>query len=230
MKTLGIIGGFGPETTAKFQLAIIELCRDLGADIRPEIIMWNAPIPLQMEKELILQNQGIETFLPFLIKGAKLLEKSGASILVLPCNTLHVFIDEIRAQVTIPVLSITEITIEHLIKLHVKSVAVMGTKAAMAAKLYVSNLSAVGITPVLPTQHEQNAIDQVVFDILNVKAHRRSTRVLDAIATECIGRGANDVLLACTDLQIVFPNLKDARVHDTMHLLAEACVREVLSQ
>jgi len=228
MKTLGIIGGFGPETTAQFQLAIIERCRAKGSLVRPEIIMWNAPISLKIEEDLIIHNSGIQNFLPFLIKGAKTLERAGASMLVLPCNTLHIFIEEIRTAVNIPVLSIVDTTLEHLINRNVKNVAVIGTKATSENNLFVDTLKKRGITPILPTEHEQMAIDQVILDILNIKAHRRATRILQVIACECMKRGTDNILLACTDLQIVFPTLKEAIVHDTMHILAHACAREIL--
>ena len=46
-----------------------------------------------------------EKILPFIIDSAKQLEKGGADFIVIPCNTVHVFIDEIRNSVKIPVLS-----------------------------------------------------------------------------------------------------------------------------
>ena len=228
MKTVGIIGGFGPETTAQFQLAIIERCRALGSVIRPEILMWNAPIPLRIEENLILRSQGIEEFLPFLIHGAKVLEKAGAEFLALPCNSLHVFIEQIRSFVHIPVFDITNITVKHLVGKQIKNVAVFGTRTSKNNNLHTKKLEDAGISVILPTEHEQHAIDQVILDILNIKAHRRATRILHAIAMDCIQRGADNMLLACTDLQIVFPKLKEVRIHDTMHLLADACVREIL--
>lgn len=228
MKTLGIIGGFGPETTAQFQLAIIERCRAKGSLVRPEIIMWSAPIPLQIEEDLILHQTSLQSFLPFLIQGARALEKAGASLLVLPCNTLHIFIKEIQNAVHIPLLSITDAALNHLITCKVKQIAVFGTKTTIDQNIFTDKLTPVGITPILPTSHEQTAIDQVIFDILNVKSHRKASRILNAIAMECKQRGARDILLACTDLQIVFPTHKEVRVHDTMHILADACVREIL--
>lgn len=228
MKTLGIIGGFGPETTAQFQLAIIERCRTLNSNTRPEIIMWNAPIPLHIEENLIMRSLGIDEFLPFLVNGARILEKAGATFLVLPCNSLHTFIKRIRSSVRIPMLDMTDITISHLIDQQVKNIAIFSTRITKNNNLHIQKLQNAGISVILPTEHEQNAIDQVILDILNIKAHKRATRVLHAIAMDCIQRGADDILLACTDLQIVFPKLKEASVHDTMHLLADACVREIL--
>lgn len=228
MKKLGIIGGFGPETSSQFQLAIIDRCRAIGATVRPNILMWNAPIPLAMEENLILRNCDLDKFLPFLREGAQILEKAGADILCLPCNTLHVFIDEIRRAVHIPVLSIIDTTIEHLIRQHVTCVAIFGTQASLNNDLIHNRLRTVGITPIIPSTHEQQAINNVIFDILCTKAHRKATRILHAITQECVERGAKDVLLACTDLQIVFPKLTEVGVHDTMHILVDACVREIL--
>ena len=230
MKKLGIIGGFGPETTAAFQMAIIKRCQEVGLECRPEIIMWNAPIPLHLEEDLILRDTRINEFIPFLIRGARTLEAAGAEIIVMPCNTLHVFIDTIRAAVHIPVMSIVDETITHLKQQNAIRVAIIATQATIESKLYNGSLTKQGIHPILPTNHEQAAINQVIFDVLAGKAHRRATRALRAITDECIFRGATDVLLACTDLQIVYPKLKEARAHDTMHLLADACVREILEE
>lgn len=227
MKKLGIIGGFGPETTAAFQMAIIKRCQDKGLESRPEIVMWNAPIPLRLEEDLILRDTRINDFIPFLISGARALEAAGADIIVMPCNTLHVFINMIRESVRVPVMSIVDETIAHLKQHNVNRIAIFATQATVESALYDGSLSIHGIQPILPTRHEQSAINQAIFDVLNGKAHKRSTRVLRSITSECAARGATDVLLACTDLQIVFPNHQEVRVHDTMQILADACVREI---
>ncbi|HLD25269.1 MAG TPA: amino acid racemase [Patescibacteria group bacterium] len=228
MKKLGIIGGFGPETSAAFQMAIIKRCQEAGLERRPEIIMWNAPIPLHLEEDLILRDTRIHEFIPFLIQGARTLEAAGAEIIVMPCNTLHQFIHLIRKAVRVPVMSIIDETIEHLKQQRVTRVAIFATQATIESALYDGSLSRQDLHPILPTYHEQAAINQVIFDILNGKAHKRATRILKAISDECISRGATDILLACTDLQIVFPKSMMVRIHDTMHILAETTVDEML--
>src|SRR5690348_16725768 len=89
MKTVGIIGGFGPETTAQFQLRIKDLCMQQASKNRPGILVWSPPVSLQTEADLILRNRGIQKFLPILLSAAKKLENAGCDFLVLPCNTLH---------------------------------------------------------------------------------------------------------------------------------------------
>ncbi len=53
MKTLGIIGGLGPETSAKFQLEIISFCLKNNKKQRPPILSWNVPVVLKTEKDVI---------------------------------------------------------------------------------------------------------------------------------------------------------------------------------
>ncbi len=124
MKTVGIIGGLGPETTAEFYLDIIFSCQKKNKTQRPPIIISSVPLKFKIEQDLIMKNKGAKRYIPFLTKEAKRLEKSGADFLVMPCNSLHVFINEIRQAVKIPVLSIIEETIKFLKKNKLKRVGI----------------------------------------------------------------------------------------------------------
>ena len=116
MKNLGIIGGVGPETTTKFYLQVVSGCQKINKEHRPLILIYSLPLPFAMEEEAIVKNIGLEKYIPFLKNAAVELERSGADFLVMPCNSLHVFIKEIRDAVKIPVLSILEETVNFLKK------------------------------------------------------------------------------------------------------------------
>ena len=108
MKSVGIIGGLGPETTAKFYLELISSCQIYNKKAYPRILISSVALPYKIEKEAMVENKNIRKCLPFLLSEAKSLEKAGADFLVMPCNSLHVFIEDIRKTVNIPVLSILE--------------------------------------------------------------------------------------------------------------------------
>ena len=112
MKTIGIIGGLGPETTAEFYLDIVFSCQNLSKQSRPGILISSVPLPYQIEEDLITKNIGAERYIPFLVQEAKRLENSRADFIVMPCNSLHLFIQNIRDSVKIPVLSIVEETVK----------------------------------------------------------------------------------------------------------------------
>ena len=114
MKTVGIIGGLGPETTSEFYLDVVFSCQKINKTARPSIIISSVPLPYCIEEDAIIKSIGIERIMPFLIKEAERLQKAGADFIVMPCNSLHVFIEDIRKSVSIPVLSIVEETVKFL--------------------------------------------------------------------------------------------------------------------
>ena len=127
MKTVGIIGGLGPETTSKFYLEIIFSCQKLNKSKRPPIIISSVPLPYALEKDAIVNNSNLQKFLPYLITEAKRLEKAGSDFIVMPCNSLHLFVDDIRKNVNIPVLSIIEKTAEFLQKRSFDNIGIVST-------------------------------------------------------------------------------------------------------
>src|SRR3989344_8648398 len=136
MKTIGIIGGLGPETTSEFYLDIVFSCQKKDRIARPSVLIASVPLPYQIEEDAISKNIGIERCLPFLTSEAKRLEKAGADFIVMPCNSLHVFIGEIRDAVKIPALSIVEETVKFLKQENMDKVGIVSTSATIKNKLY----------------------------------------------------------------------------------------------
>ena len=79
MKTVGIIGGLGPETTSEFYLDIVFSCHKKTKKARPGIIIASVPLPYQIEEDLITKNVGSERYIPFLVNEAKRLKKAGSA-------------------------------------------------------------------------------------------------------------------------------------------------------
>lgn len=232
MKIVGIIGGFGPEATANFQLKIVELCRARNHSSRPPLLIWNTPIPLKIEENLLLKSRGTQKFLPFLIDAAQRLEKAEADFLVLPCNTLHIFIDAIKKSVNIPVISIVEETATFLKSRGISKVGVFATSITIKSRIHSNELFKVNIKPFLPSQSDQEKIDQMINDINNNHLAKNTDAILRQISNKFLLNGVNHFLLACTDLHIIFRKLpRDMfMTHDTLHILAEATVREIFTE
>ncbi|MDO8639849.1 MAG: amino acid racemase [bacterium] len=135
MKTVGIIGGLGPETTSEFYLDLVFSCAKKDKTARPAIVIASVPLPYQIEEDLILKSEGMERYIPYLTAEAQRLEKAGADFIVMPCNSLHVFIEQIRKSVSIPVLSIVEETVKFLKKESMSKVGIVSTSATIKNKL-----------------------------------------------------------------------------------------------
>lgn len=228
MKTVGIIGGLGPEATAKFYLEIVSACSDLNEQSHPPILIYNVPLPLQLEKECIVKAKNEEKCLPFLIQAAKILEKGGADFLVMPCNSLHIFIKEIRKAVKIPVLSIVEETVKFLKKQNIKDVGILATSITINRGLYQLKLNGHDIREIVPNNQDQAKLGQIIYNLVIGHYTEADKQALDQITDSLVKKGAESIILACTDLQLLSPQHTKVRVFDTMQILVNSTINETV--
>ena len=224
IKTLGIIGGLGPETTARFYMEVVFACSKISGR-RPQILISNVAVPLSMEKELITEAKNEKNILPFLINAARQLEKGGADFVVIPCNTVHIFIEEIRNSVNIPVLSIIDETSDFLSKEKIKEVGVFATTATIKNKLFDENLKLSGIKMITPKTLNQSKMGVIINRLVNNQQTKKDKNEFLKIIENT---NAKNVILACTDLQILNPKVGGVRIFDTMDILVRSAVREML--
>jgi len=228
MKTVGIIGGLGPETTAEFYLDIIFSTYKKSKEQRPEILISSVPLPYQIESDLIERNEGGERYIPYLTAEAKRLEKAGADFLVMPCNSLHVFIEEIRKSVSIPVLSIIEETVNFVKEKGYKRVGIISTSATIENKLYENAFKEANIDYVTPNDFQQAKMGKIIINLVMGQQRNEDREEIIKITDSFDKKDVDCVALACTDLQLLIPKHKSLPIFDTMKILSDATVREIL--
>jgi aspartate racemase len=214
MKTVGILGGMGPEATAELYLRIIRRFQQRGAvndDDFPEVIIISLPIPD------VVQNPGeLSTVERMLCDAVVRLESAGASFIVIPCNTVMRFIRSIRAAVSIPVVSIVEETTLAVNSKGLRCVGLLGTRMTIEQKLYDGLLMPV----ITPDADQQKALTKVIVDVLS---GRKRADQLRYVVDEMKNQGAQKVILGCTELPLV---MSGDDVIDTLDVLAESVVRK----
>jgi aspartate racemase len=231
MKTIGILGGVGPETTSHVYHSIINLFRKSQLKRYPSIVIYNLPFPFVIEKEVIIDGINSHKMIPYLIRGAKILEKAGADFGILPCNTLHKYIERIRRVVKIPFLSILDESASRLRIMRVKTVGILATETTAQDKLYDKILREAGINVLYPTRREQDEINRIIVEILNGKKTKLQKGKIRKICSSLYKRGVGAILLACTDLQIITSHIHTpALIIDTTEILIRASVRELTSK
>lgn len=225
MKTVGIIGGLGPETSAKFMLRVVSLCQKRNKLRRPEIICRNVPISFALEEKFINRSEGKREFRTLLINTAQKLEQDGADFIVIPCNTAHIFTTEIRKSVNIPVISIVDETTGFLRKIGVRKVGLLATPATIKNKLFDKRIDFV-----TPNKINQKKMGIIINNILSNQCIDENRLELLQIINS-VSKKSDALLLACTDLQLIVPENKinGLQIFDTMKILADATVREILT-
>ena len=228
MKTIGIIGGLGPETTAHFYLDLVFSYLQKQVDTRPSILMWNVPISIKVEEEFITKTKGQKVYVSLLVDAAKRLERGGADFIVIPCNSVHLFIDEVRSSVNIPVLSIIEETSDFLVKNNFKKIGMVATSITLRKKLYEKEFLNKGILVESPNSSDQNKMGKIISKLVNNKYSESDGGEISMIIDKLVEKKVDVVLLACTDLQLLVTKHKKITVVDTMKILVDATIRDSL--
>ena len=178
---------------------------------------------------MIEKNKGGERDIPYLTKEAQRLEKADADLLVMSCNSLHVFIKEIRESVSIPVLSIIEETVNFLKSKDYKKVGIISTSATVENKLYENAFKDADIDYVSPDDFQQAKMGKIIINLVTGQQRNEDREEIIRIIDSFDTKNVDCVALACTDLQLLIPKHESVPVFDTMKILADATVREILS-
>jgi len=227
-RIVGIIGGMGPETSSKFYLDIIERSRK-NCNSYPAIITDSISVPFSLEKDLIQESKNENRLLPLLKGSIKRLNKLGIDFIVIPCNTAHIFINELKKESKVPVVSIIEETVKIVKKRGFRNVGLLATKKTVDSKLYENILIENGIDVILPTEEEQKNISRIIIRILRNKAYKEEKKILKKIIENLIKRGSEAIILGCTDLQIILTKDEfEVELLDSMKILAESTFQRIV--
>lgn len=224
-KTVGIMGGMGPEAGADMLLKIIAATPARTDQEHLHVILdSNAKTPNRVDALL----SGGEDPTPMLQSSARRLEKAGAELLVIACNTAHLFHDRIAESVRVPVLHIADESVLKILRDYpaVQTVGVLASNGTIQLQMYHDRLRSSGLKPLSPDPQDQNTVQGVID---SVKAGDKGNAVrerLRGVAERLAATGAQLMLTACTELPLV---LRDGDVSvpvlDPTQALAEAAVR-----
>ena len=224
-KVIGVLGGLGPWATLDLFEKILRLTpgrRD--QDHLRVIIDSNTKIP---DRSPAILGYG-EDPTPALVATAANLERAGAEVLVIPCNTAHAFYDAVAASVGIPVLHIMEEVAAALRRERpeVRRVGVLATRATVVARLYHQALAKIGVDVLTPDAAAQDAVTQAIHRVKAGTQDADTNAAVAAAARALVALGAELIVLGCTELPFVLHGHDvDVPVLDSNMILAQGAVR-----
>lgn len=218
MKTLGIIGGMSPESTALYYRIINrEVNRRLGGNHSADIVMHS----VDFEEVVRLQKSGDwEAAGVLLAASAVKLEGAGAQLLLVATNTMH------KVAPAIERATATAIQRQGL-----QRVGLLGTTFTMSDGFYTERMAAQGIQTIVPTEPEQAETSRIIFEQLCLgRVEPESVQYLQQVITGLKEQGAQGVILGCTELCLAVDEDKTPLpVFDSTTIHALAAVEAVLA-
>jgi len=231
MKTLGIVGGIGPESTTEYYRQIIASYRQRKQDGSYPLIIINS-IDMKKMLDLIAANELVR-LTSYLVGEVQKLANAGADLGLLASNSPHIVFDELSSQSPIPLLSIVEVACQATKKLGLKRVGLFGTRFTMQARFYPDTFSKEGMTIVVPGVEEQVYIhdrymSELVNGIILSETRERLLAIADRLKTQ---EGIEGLILGGTELPLILQeeSYNGIPFLDTTRIHVECAVAQMLS-
>jgi aspartate racemase len=231
MRTLGIIGGLGPESTLDYYQRVIALYRERAGDKHyPEFVV----VSVDLRKGLdFMDANDLSGMADYLVQGISKLARAGADFGIISANTPHIVFDDVAPKSPIPLISIVEATRTAAKMQNLKRLALFGTRYTMQASFYSKVFEREGIELLVPDPHDQDYIHNKYMNELVPGKFLADTRAgLLAIVDRMKTTGDIDgVILAGTELPLILgdPIHNGIPFLDTTKIHVEAAVAYMLS-
>jgi aspartate racemase len=222
---LGVVGGLGIETSCALVSSINQEIRKRFS-FQPQIVMENVSISEEAEKEIVTGNIS-EEMKQALCRVIKNLNKSDVDYIVLPCNSVHVFFNELQKISNKPILNILELCARRCKELGLKKVGILASQLTINQKLHQRELTKNKVRSVLPSEKTQSKINKAILLILS-NEEEQARRLLEEGLSELQDLGAEAIILGCTDIQLAFNKTKSpALLIDTLEILEEEIINKI---
>ncbi len=213
---IGILAGMGPKATGPFVDTVVAECQTIyGAkhDMDfPHMMIYSCPTPFYMDRPI-----DHEAMKKAIIEGAQKLESTGASFIAIPCNTAHLYFEELQQSLSIPILNIVDETLKAIPET-AKRVALLATEATVRAEIYQDGIAKRNIDYIHYEQW-QESINQIITYIKSGEV-KEAHRLWDALVLQ-LKNEVDTAIIACTDLNVV----ANEDFVDSSQCLAKAVVR-----
>lgn len=215
---LGVLGGLGPMSTFYFcELITSHTAAASDADHIDMIVSSRATTP---DRSAFILGKSDRDPLPVMLEEARRLERAGAKLIVIPCNTAHYFYEGLASHIDIPMLNIIHETVLHLQRNGVGTFGLCATEGTVRSGAYTRICEPLGMRCLTPNGNEQNEISALIYDA--IKQNRpvdmdRFFAVTDVLRL----RGCERIVLGCTELSLLKKQgLDDGLFVDSLEVLA----------
>lgn len=229
---IGIVGGVGPAATVDFLDKIVKATPAKKDQEHIKVVVEQNPQIPDRTRNLI--HGEIDPTIP-LYATCRRLEAAGADIITIPCNTAHAYVEALQQHLTVPIVSMLKTTIDHIAATYgtTRRVGLLATTGTVRTGVY--HAVAKGIFDLMvPDDAHQEKVMASIYGPLGVKAGYTEGQCLEDLLAgvkHLVDRGAEILILGCTELPVLIDESDDYRIAgksvvmlDPTNLLARRCV------
>jgi aspartate racemase len=224
MKTIGLIGGMTPESTKVYYDLLIRGARQPGGNPlrNPVILIYSLDLAELVEIQRAGDRKRLVEYLADLLER---LRRAGAEVGALTANTPHAYLQELRAETSLPLVSIVSATRNAASARGLERALLLGTRTTVEAAMYPREFAEAGIEIFLPGDKDREFLDETIYGELALGTVRPEVRrrFLDISERQVERDRIDSVILGCTELPLVMsPDDLSIAVLDTTTIHVDA--------
>jgi aspartate racemase len=224
--TIGILAGMGPRSTSPFIDLIIDECQALyGAKYDedfPKIMIYSLPTPFYIDRPI---DHGLMK--KTIIEGLKKLESTGVDFIAIPCNSAHIYFEELEKSIDVPLLNIVNETIKHLPEVPQK-VTLFATSSTYDSEIYQKGIINSGHEFVFPNYWQQK-LNFLIQSIKIDKDNTKNVELWNELVEDVKRKDIKNIIVGCTDLNAVLRKTPiSIDIIDSSRCLAESVINKYL--
>jgi aspartate racemase len=229
MKTIGLLGGMSWQSTIEYyRILNEEVASRLGGLHSAKIVMYSVDFDgiAEMQRRGDWMTAG-----RVLAEAAQGLERAGADMVLICANTMHIVADAVQQAVRIPLVHLADVTAARVKRAGLTRVGLLGTRYTMEKDFLKDRLASHGLTVHVPEAEDREEVHRIIYEelcrgIITEESRRRVKDVAERLAA----RGAEGILLGCTELPLLIrPGDLSVPEFDTTRIHAETAVEMALS-
>lgn len=221
LKPIGILGGMGPDASNYLYELLINKARDEyhaaeNSDY-PNILLHSIPVP-----DFITNKENASVALEMLKKSVKTISPH-SSVMSIACNTVHIYLDDLQQVSASPFVSMISEVAQRASKYN--KVGLLATPTTMKSNLYQSELKE-KVEVILPEEEKIKQLGKIVLEIIGGNKNEEIRKELVSIADSLYKKGAEAIILGCTELPLVFPSEYKVESISSLDALASALLNK----
>lgn len=220
-KTIGIIGGMGPQASVYMYKMLIDLSVEHynaqdSIDF-PDIILHSVP-----NMDFISNTDNMPITLEILKESVRNFNRCSVSYLSMACNTGHLLLDELQKVSQAPFVSMINEVALAVKKDRLHTVGILATPVTLQTKLYQNALQKLHIDSVVPDASEYPGVNRVIRHVIEGTQSRADSDFLARVSDDLVKKGARGIILGCTELPLAFPSSYPLSVYNSVEILCLA--------
>ncbi|MCI0566083.1 amino acid racemase [bacterium] len=215
-KTIGILGGMGPVASADTYVELTKMCQQKYMCVQdvdfPAVILYSLPLTGFDHRGFSENGEERKKIVNQLKNGLTKLEQAGADIIIIDCNTVHYFFDELQASITTPIINLIELTVHQVKSDGYTRVAIISSEVSRNVGLYTKPFEEAGIAVINTSLEEQESVNEAILAVMGGSVTINHIGGINSLIDSFMSRGAQCVILGCTEISNIARQLSHKAV------------------